>query len=85
MVEPTTVDETIQILNNIKQKYEEHHNVRFTDAAIDSAVKLSDRYMTDRFLPDKAIDVMDEAGSRIHLANIIAPKEIVSLKKKSRR
>ena len=79
MVEPTTVDETIQILNNIKQKYEEHHNVRFTDAAIDSAVKLSDRYMTDRFLPDKAIDVMDEAGSRIHLANIIAPKEIVEL------
>ncbi len=79
MVEPTTVDETIQILNNIKQKYEEHHNVRFTDAAIDSAVKLSDRYMTDRFLPDKAINVMDEAGSRIHLANIIAPKEIVEL------
>lgn len=79
MVEPTTVDETIQILNNIKQKYEEHHNVRFTDAAIDAAVKLSDRYMTDRFLPDKAIDVMDEAGSRIHLANIIAPKEIVEL------
>ncbi len=79
IVEPTTVDETIQILNNIKQKYEEHHNVRFTDAAIDQAVKLSDRYMTDRFLPDKAIDVMDEAGSRIHLANIIAPKEIVEL------
>ena len=79
MVEPTTVDETIQILNNIKQKYEEHHNVNFTDAAIDAAVKLSDRYMTDRFLPDKAIDVMDEAGSRIHLANIIAPKEIVEL------
>ncbi len=79
MVEPTTVDETIQILNNIKQKYEEHHNVRFTEGAIDSAVKLSDRYMTDRFLPDKAIDVMDEAGSRIHLANIIAPKEIVEL------
>ena len=79
MVEPTSVDETIQILNNIKQKYEEHHNVRFTDAAIESAVKLSDRYMTDRFLPDKAIDVMDEAGSRIHLANIIAPKEIVEL------
>ncbi|MCL4509450.1 MAG: ATP-dependent Clp protease ATP-binding subunit [Bacteroidetes bacterium] len=79
MVEPTSVDETIQILNNIKQKYEEHHNVRFTDSAIESAVKLSDRYMTDRFLPDKAIDVMDEAGSRIHLANIIAPKEIVEL------
>lgn len=79
MVEPTTVDETIQILNNIKQKYEEHHNVKFTESAIDAAVKLSDRYMTDRFLPDKAIDVMDEAGSRIHLANIIAPKEIVEL------
>jgi ATP-dependent Clp protease ATP-binding subunit ClpC len=79
MVEATTVEETIQILRNIKQKYEEHHNVRYTDAAIEAAVKLSDRYMTDRFLPDKAIDVMDEAGSRIHLANIIAPKEIVEL------
>ncbi len=79
MVEPTTVDETIQILNNIKQKYEEHHNVTFTDTALDSAVRLSERYMTDRYLPDKAIDVMDEAGSRIHLANIIAPKEIVEL------
>jgi len=79
MVEPTTVDETIQILNNIKSKYEEHHNVRYTDKAIDEAVKLSDRYITDRFLPDKAIDVMDESGSRVHLSNIIVPKEIVEL------
>jgi ATP-dependent Clp protease ATP-binding subunit ClpC len=79
MVEPTTVEETIQILNNIKQKYEEHHNVRYTEKAIEAAVKLSDRYATDRFLPDKAIDVLDEAGSRVHLANIVAPKEIVEL------
>jgi len=79
MVEPTTVDETIQILNNIKSKYEEHHNVSYTDKAIDEAVKLSDRYITDRFLPDKAIDVMDEAGSRVHLSNIVVPKEIVDL------
>ncbi|MBK8981023.1 MAG: ATP-dependent Clp protease ATP-binding subunit [Ignavibacteria bacterium] len=79
MVEPTTVDETIQILNNIKSKYEEHHNVSYSDKAIDEAVKLSDRYITDRFLPDKAIDVMDEAGSRVHLSNIVVPKEIVDL------
>ncbi|MBP9096002.1 MAG: ATP-dependent Clp protease ATP-binding subunit, partial [Ignavibacteria bacterium] len=79
MVEPATVDETIQILNNIKSKYEEHHNVRYTDEALIQAAKLSDRYITDRFLPDKAIDVMDEAGSRVHLANITVPKEIVDL------
>lgn len=79
MVEPATVDETVQILNNIKSKYEEHHNVRYTDDAIMQAAKLSDRYITDRFLPDKAIDVMDEAGSRVHLANITVPKEIVDL------
>ncbi|MDQ3020922.1 MAG: ATP-dependent Clp protease ATP-binding subunit [Bacteroidota bacterium] len=79
MVEPTTVDETSQILTNIKNKYEDHHNVRYTDKAIDEAVRLSDRYITDRFLPDKAIDVMDEAGSRVHLSNIIVPKEIVDL------
>jgi len=79
MVEPATVDETVQILNNIKSKYEEHHNVRYTDEAIIQAAKLSDRYITDRFLPDKAIDVMDEAGSRVHLANITVPKEIVDL------
>jgi len=79
MVEPTTVDETIQILNNIKNKYEEHHNVSYSDKAITEAVRLSDRYITDRFLPDKSIDVMDEAGSRVHLSNIIVPKEIVDL------
>ncbi|HMS33674.1 MAG TPA: ATP-dependent Clp protease ATP-binding subunit [Ignavibacteria bacterium] len=79
MVEPTSVDETVQILNNIKNKYEEHHNVKYSDKAINEAVRLSDRYITDRFLPDKAIDVMDEAGSRVHLSNIVVPKEIVDL------
>jgi ATP-dependent Clp protease ATP-binding subunit ClpC len=79
MVDPTTVDETIQILQNIKSKYEQHHGVRYTDEAISAAVRLSDRYITDRYLPDKAIDVMDEAGSRVHLANIIVPKEILHL------
>jgi ATP-dependent Clp protease ATP-binding subunit ClpC len=79
MVEPATVDETIQILNNIKSKYEEHHNVRYSPEALAQAAKLSDRYITDRFLPDKAIDVMDEAGSRVHLANITVPQEIVDL------
>ena len=79
MVDPTSVDETIQILMNIKSKYEEHHGVRFSDKAIEAAVRLSDRYITDRYLPDKAIDVMDEAGSRVHLANIIVPKEILQL------
>jgi ATP-dependent Clp protease ATP-binding subunit ClpC len=79
MVDPTSVEETIQILRNIKHKYEEHHGVRYTDKAIDAAVKLSDRYITDRYLPDKAIDVLDEAGSRVHLANIHVPKEILDL------
>ena len=79
MVEPTTVSETVQILNNIKSKYEEHHNVKYSEKALDEAVLLSDRYITDRFLPDKAIDVMDEAGSRVHLSNIVVPKEIVDL------
>ncbi|MCK6601685.1 MAG: ATP-dependent Clp protease ATP-binding subunit [Bacteroidetes bacterium] len=79
MIDPTTVEETGQILNNIKHKYEEHHNVHYTPEAIKAAVKLSDRYITDRFLPDKAIDVLDEAGSRVHLANISVPKEIVEL------
>lgn len=79
MVEPTTVDETIQILENIKNKYEDHHNVKYTENAVIDSVKLSDRYITDRFLPDKAIDVLDEAGSRVHLANIVVPKEILGL------
>ncbi|MCX6160678.1 MAG: ATP-dependent Clp protease ATP-binding subunit [Ignavibacteriae bacterium] len=79
MVEPTTVDETIQILHNIKSKYEEHHSVRYVDKAIEEAVRLSDRYITDRFLPDKAIDVLDEAGSRVHLAHIVVPEDIAKL------
>jgi ATP-dependent Clp protease ATP-binding subunit ClpC len=79
MVDPTSVDETIQILKNIKHKYEEHHNIRYSDKALESAVRLSDRYITDRYLPDKAIDVMDEAGSRVHLSNIHVPKEILEL------
>jgi ATP-dependent Clp protease ATP-binding subunit ClpC len=79
MVNPTTVDETIKILQNIKHKYEEHHGVLYSEPAIQAAVRLSDRYITDRFLPDKAIDVMDEAGARVHLANIKVPKEILQL------
>lgn len=79
MVDPTTVEETILILKNIKHKYEEHHYVRYTDKALEAAVRLSDRYITDRYLPDKAIDVMDEAGSRVHLSNIHVPKEILDL------
>ena len=76
IVEPSTPEETLQILQNIKDRYEEHHNVRFTPEAIEACVKLSERYLTDRSFPDKAIDVMDEAGSRVHLTNISVPKEI---------
>ena len=79
VVEPPSVEETIQILANIKSKYEEHHSVRYSDKAIDEAVRLSDRYISDKFLPDKAIDVMDEAGSRVHLAHIIVPEDIAKL------
>jgi ATP-dependent Clp protease ATP-binding subunit ClpC len=79
IVEPTSIDETIQILNNIKDKYEDHHNVTYTPEAIEACVKLTSRYMTDRFLPDKAIDALDESGSRIHITNIIVPKEVLSL------
>jgi len=79
IVEPTTVSETIEILNNIKNKYEEHHNVEYTDEAIEACVKLTNRYMTDRFLPDKAIDALDEAGSRVHITNIDVPDQIVEL------
>ncbi len=81
MVEPTSVEETIQILNNIKDKYENHHNVIFTDEAIEACVTLTNRYMTDRFLPDKAIDALDEAGSRIHITNIVVPKQVLELEK----
>ncbi|MCS6807880.1 MAG: ATP-dependent Clp protease ATP-binding subunit [Bacteroidota bacterium] len=79
IVEPPTPEETILILNNIKSKYEEHHNVRYTDAAIKACVTMSERYITDRFLPDKAIDVLDEVGARVHLSNISVPKEILDL------
>lgn len=82
MVDPPSVDETIQILNNIKSKYEDYHNVIYNEEAIDACVKLSDRYITDRLLPDKAIDVMDEVGARVHLKNINVPQNIVDLEKK---
>ncbi|HEX4878019.1 MAG TPA: ATP-dependent Clp protease ATP-binding subunit [Chitinophagaceae bacterium] len=82
MVDPPSVDDTIQILNNIKPKYEEYHNVNYDQEAIDACVKLSDRYVTDRLLPDKAIDVMDEVGARVHLKNINVPQNIVDLEKK---
>jgi ATP-dependent Clp protease ATP-binding subunit ClpC len=79
IVQPTDIDETIEILKNIKDKYESHHNVNFTDKAIIACVKLTDRYISDRFLPDKAIDAMDEAGSRVHITNMDVPKNIVEL------
>lgn len=76
LVEPTSSEETLQILRNIKDKYEEHHNVTYTDEALEACVRLTDRYVTDRYFPDKAIDAMDEAGSRIHLTHISVPREI---------
>ena len=81
IVEPTSVPETITILNNIKNKYEDHHNVTYTDEAIEACVKLTDRYMSERFLPDKAIDALDEAGSRVHITNIDVPKQILDLER----
>ncbi len=82
LVEPPSVEETITILNNIRPKYEEFHNVAYDQEAVDACVKLSDRYMTDRLLPDKAIDVMDEVGARVHLKNINVPQNILDLEKK---
>ena len=82
IVEPATQEETIQILNNIKSKYEDHHNVTYTDAAIKACVSLTARYITDRHLPDKAIDALDEAGSRVHITNINVPNNIVEIEKK---
>ncbi|SDH66259.1 ATP-dependent Clp protease ATP-binding subunit ClpC [Flavobacterium omnivorum] len=79
IVEPTSVTETITILHNIKNKYEDHHNVTYSEEAIEACVKLTDRYMSDRFLPDKAIDALDEAGSRVHITNIEVPKQILDL------
>jgi ATP-dependent Clp protease ATP-binding subunit ClpC len=82
IVEPTSVEETIEILHNIKDKYESHHNVTYTEAALDACVKLTNRYMTERFLPDKAIDALDEAGSRVHITNIHVPDKILEIEKK---
>jgi ATP-dependent Clp protease ATP-binding subunit ClpC len=79
LVEPTTIDETVQILNNIKERYEDHHMVTYTDEAIIACVKLTERYITDRHLPDKAIDALDEVGSRVHLTNIHVPQEIIDI------
>ena len=81
MVEPTNEEETIEILNNIKERYESHHNVNYTDDAIKACVKLTDRYVSDRHLPDKAIDALDEAGSRVHITNIRVPQEIIDMEK----
>ncbi len=79
IVQPTNINETIEILKNIKEKYEEHHNVSYSEEAILACVKLTSRYMTDRYLPDKAIDALDEAGSRVHIININVPKHITDL------
>ena len=82
IVEPASAEETIQIIANIKDKYESHHNVIYTDEAIKACVDLTDRYVTDRFLPDKAIDALDEAGSRVHISNIVVPKVITDIENK---
>jgi ATP-dependent Clp protease ATP-binding subunit ClpC len=82
MVEPTSISECVEILNNIKERYEDHHNVYFTPEAIDACVNLTTRYISDRHLPDKAIDAMDEAGSRVHISNIVVPESILNLEKK---
>ena len=79
IVDPTTPEETLQILKNIKERYEEHHNVRYTDKALEACVKLTDRYVSDRTFPDKAIDALDEAGARVHISNIVIPKVIEQL------
>ena len=82
VVEPATEEETLQILDRIKDKYESHHNVIYTDEAIQACVDLTTRYMTDRFLPDKALDALDESGSRVHISNIVVPKEITDIETK---
>jgi len=82
IVEPTSIDETIEILLNIRERYEDHHNVRYTDEALTACVSLTNRYISDRFLPDKAIDALDEAGSRVHIINMNVPKQILELEKK---
>jgi ATP-dependent Clp protease ATP-binding subunit ClpC len=82
LVDPPSSDETLQILNNIKDKYEEHHSVVYTNDAIEACVRFSERYITDRMFPDKAIDILDEAGAKVHLANIVVPKEILEFEEK---
>ncbi|WP_430811126.1 MULTISPECIES: ATP-dependent Clp protease ATP-binding subunit [unclassified Carboxylicivirga] len=79
MVEPTSIEETVEILNNIREKYEDHHNVSYTPEAVEACVKLTERYISDRHLPDKAIDALDEAGSRVHISNIVVPDTIVKI------
>ncbi|MBN1158385.1 MAG: ATP-dependent Clp protease ATP-binding subunit [Bacteroidales bacterium] len=81
MIEPTSPEETIEILNNIKERYEDHHNVIYTEEAIEACVKLTNRYISDRHLPDKAIDALDESGSRVHISNIHVPEKILELEK----
>ena len=81
LVEPTTAEETLEILRNIKGRYEDHHHVEYSDEAIDACVKLTERYATDRFFPDKAIDALDEVGSRVHLSHASVPPEILNLEK----
>ena len=82
IVAPTSIDETIEILKNIRERYEDHHNVSYTDEAIEACVSLTNRYISDRFLPDKAIDALDEAGSRVHIINMNVPKQILELEQK---
>lgn len=82
MIEPTTPEETLEILRFIKSKYEEHHRVRYTDEALLATIRLSERYVTDKFFPDKAIDVLDETGSRVHISSIVVPKEILELEQR---
>jgi ATP-dependent Clp protease ATP-binding subunit ClpC len=79
LVEPTSIEETVTILHNIKERYEDHHNVTYTDSAIEACVRLTNRYISDRHLPDKAIDALDESGSRVHISNIVVPEKILDL------
>ena len=81
MVEPTSIEETLHILENIKERYEDHHNVIYTPEALEACVTLTNRYISDRHLPDKAIDALDEAGSRVHITNIVVPERIVEIEK----
>ncbi|NIR50479.1 ATP-dependent Clp protease ATP-binding subunit [candidate division KSB1 bacterium] len=85
MVDPPTSDETLQILKGLQERYEKHHKIKYDDAAIKATVKFSERYITDRYLPDKAIDVLDETGARVHLANIVVPKEITELEEEIKK